>query len=124
LPRGKGLGGSSGTNFSCWILGHRDDYNQWANLVGDDCWKWDGKGGVQQRFRKIENYHIDLDEAKAKIVDREAQEKHSKGGMLDLSWGGKWHEVEFLTHRAAIELGVSFQCPLQFDADFSETFEW
>lgn len=36
--RGKGLGGSTSINFSCWVVGPDEDYNEWARRVGDDAW--------------------------------------------------------------------------------------
>jgi choline dehydrogenase-like flavoprotein len=34
--RGKGLGGSTAINFSCWVIGADEDFNEWARKVGDD----------------------------------------------------------------------------------------
>lgn len=36
--RGKGLGGSTSINFSCWVVGADEDYNEWARKVGDEAW--------------------------------------------------------------------------------------
>lgn len=106
-PCGRGLGGSSAINFSCWLLGHREDFNQWADVVGDDSWKWEGPGGVKERFGKIEALHANLDEQQAKIVSTEAIEQHSKDGMVDISYNQVWPELEWLTFKAATEFGVS-----------------
>lgn len=38
--RGKGLGGSTAINFCAWITGPKDDYEQWASLVGDADFAW------------------------------------------------------------------------------------
>jgi choline dehydrogenase-like flavoprotein len=38
--RGKGLGGTTAINFCGWIVGPRDDYDEWARLVGDDNFGW------------------------------------------------------------------------------------
>jgi choline dehydrogenase-like flavoprotein len=67
--RGKGLGGSTAINFSCWIVGGRDDYDAWAEKTGDDSWKWDGKDGVKERIKKIEHYHTDVREEQRRFVD-------------------------------------------------------
>ncbi|KAF2645606.1 FAD/NAD(P)-binding domain-containing protein [Massarina eburnea CBS 473.64] len=37
--RGKGLGGSSVLNFQVYLYGSGEDYNRWAELVGDKTWK-------------------------------------------------------------------------------------
>ena len=39
--RGKGLGGSSAINFGVYTVGARDDYEEWARIVGDDDFRWD-----------------------------------------------------------------------------------
>lgn len=51
--RGKGLGGSSNINFAVYLYGSADDYNEWAELVGDDSWAWEQ---TQQSFKSIEDY--------------------------------------------------------------------
>ena len=54
--------------------------------VGDACWKWDGDGGVMERFRKIEKLNIELDGTTATYVDRKALALHSKDGAVNLSY--------------------------------------
>jgi choline dehydrogenase-like flavoprotein len=36
-PRGRGLGSSSAIRFSRWLIGDKEDFNEWANLVDDPC---------------------------------------------------------------------------------------
>ena len=48
--RGKGLGGSTVTNIGVWDYGSSPEFDEWARLVGDDCWKWEN---VQERYRKV-----------------------------------------------------------------------
>ncbi|MDQ2093659.1 GMC family oxidoreductase [Rhodalgimonas zhirmunskyi] len=50
-PRGKALGGSSAINAMLYVRGHRDDYDEWANL-GCDGWSWDD---CLPYFRRAEN---------------------------------------------------------------------
>jgi choline dehydrogenase len=40
-PRGKTLGGCSSINGMIYMRGQRRDYDQWAQLTGDDSWTWD-----------------------------------------------------------------------------------
>lgn len=55
--RGKGLGGSTSINFSCWVIGADEDYNEIARITGDEAWSW---LNVKQTFKKIENYHVEV----------------------------------------------------------------
>ena len=39
-PRGKALGGCSSINGMIYMRGQARDYEQWAELTGDDAWRW------------------------------------------------------------------------------------
>jgi len=52
--RGIGLGGSSAINFGVFTVGARDDYEEWARIVGDDAFRWES---VQARLKRLENFH-------------------------------------------------------------------
>jgi choline dehydrogenase-like flavoprotein len=49
--QGRVLGGSTAINFSVFTVGSRDDYDEWATIVGDELYKWDR---MQPRFRRLE----------------------------------------------------------------------
>lgn len=49
-PRGKGPGGSSLTNFLGYMYGSAEDYNLWADMVGDEGWRWEN---TQRRFKEV-----------------------------------------------------------------------
>jgi choline dehydrogenase len=40
-PRGKTLGGSSSINGMIYMRGQARDYDHWAQVTGDDSWRWD-----------------------------------------------------------------------------------
>jgi choline dehydrogenase len=64
-PRGKVLGGSSSINGMIYMRGQASDYDHWAELTGDDSWRWDS---VLPLFKKSEDHH------------RGASELHGAGG--------------------------------------------
>ena len=57
-PRGKALGGCSSINGMIYMRGQARDYEQWAELTGDDSWRWDQ---VLPAFRQHEDYHRGAD---------------------------------------------------------------
>ena len=52
-PRGKVLGGSSSINGMIYMRGQSRDYEHWAELTGDDTWRWER---VLRAFRRHENH--------------------------------------------------------------------
>jgi choline dehydrogenase len=65
-PRGKVLGGSSSINGMIYMRGQVGDYDRWADLTGDDSWRWQS---VLPLFKKSEDYHGG------------ASEHHGAGGL-------------------------------------------
>ncbi|KAK9423376.1 putative Pyranose dehydrogenase 3 [Seiridium unicorne] len=43
LTQGKALGGGTVINKSMWVRGDRVDYDEWAQIVGDERWSYDGQ---------------------------------------------------------------------------------
>ncbi|MES2183876.1 MAG: GMC family oxidoreductase N-terminal domain-containing protein [Pseudomonadota bacterium] len=58
-PRGKTLGGSSSINGMIYMRGQSRDYDQWAQITGDDTWRWDS---VLPAFKRHEDYYLGADE--------------------------------------------------------------
>ncbi|HQQ70676.1 MAG TPA: GMC family oxidoreductase N-terminal domain-containing protein [Alicycliphilus sp.] len=52
-PRGKVLGGCSSINGMIYMRGQARDYDQWAQITGDDAWRWDN---VLPAFRHHEDH--------------------------------------------------------------------
>lgn len=57
-PRGKTLGGCSSINGMIYMRGQSRDYEQWAQLTGDDTWRWNE---VLPAFMKHEDYYLGAD---------------------------------------------------------------
>jgi len=57
-PRGKTLGGCSSINGMIYMRGQSRDYDQWAQLTGDDSWRWER---VLPYFKLHEDYHRGAD---------------------------------------------------------------
>lgn len=53
-PRGKVLGGCSSINGMIYMRGQAEDYNHWAELIGDSSWSWDS---VLKRYKDFEDYY-------------------------------------------------------------------
>ena len=53
-PRGKTLGGCSSINGMIYMRGQARDYDQWAQLTGDDAWKW---GSTLPYFKLHEDHY-------------------------------------------------------------------
>ncbi|RJF97237.1 GMC family oxidoreductase [Noviherbaspirillum saxi] len=54
-PRGKVMGGCSSINGMIYMRGQARDYELWADLTGDDSWRWNQ---VLPIFKKSEDYHL------------------------------------------------------------------
>jgi len=73
-PRGKVLGGCSSINGMIYMRGQSRDYEHWADLTGDDTWRWER---VLKAFKRHEN-HWQLDDATQ--ADEAFKALHGHGG--------------------------------------------
>ena len=93
LDRGKGLGGSSAINFTCWTVGPRDDWDTIARMTGDDSWRWEE---VRRRFKGLLSYHAAKDELPAgaeKYVNVDTRE-YGDAGPLHVGLPRAWdHDI-------------------------------
>jgi choline dehydrogenase len=90
--RGRVLGGSSSINAMLYMRGQSRDYDEWAQLTGDDRWSW---SSVLPVFRKSEDHWRGADDA------------HGSGGewrveRQRLSW-----EILDAFRDAALEIGIA-----------------
>ena len=90
-PRGKTLGGSSSINGMIYMRGQARDYERWAELTGDDAWRWDS---VLAAFRmhedhyKLDPAHGPVDENFRRLHGHKSQ--HSGSQELARKMGGEW----------------------------------
>ncbi|TVY90072.1 Alcohol dehydrogenase [acceptor] [Lachnellula willkommii] len=107
--RGKGLGGSTAINFSCWIVGADEDYDEWARKVGDEGWAWKS---VKERMKRIETYHVGVPEEHRKFIDPKQEgaygqgKDHETSGPLHLSYADPWEKGVAEVFIAAEEAGM------------------
>ena len=95
--RGKGLGGSTLINAMLYLRGQARDYNEWAELTGDQSWNWDS---VKPVFKSVEDSW------------RGSNENHGAGGewrveQQRLSWEILDH-FESAANQAGIETNPDF----------------
>ncbi|ETN43488.1 uncharacterized protein HMPREF1541_02647 [Cyphellophora europaea CBS 101466] len=110
LDRGKGLGGSSAINFSCWTIGPKDDHDEIAELVGDDEWKW---SNAQPRYKRIETYHAPsgLDGyLEPNLAD------HGHQGPLNIGFPATWER----TLEPLLESGIQYGMKKNVDPNNGE----
>lgn len=88
-PRGKGLGGSSANNFMAWVRGPRCDYDDWADAVGDDWWKWEN---VQHEICKLEDFRPEVPEGQERYASP-TPGSHGKGGPIAVGYGKQWQSL-------------------------------
>ncbi|HEX8755976.1 MAG TPA: choline dehydrogenase [Steroidobacteraceae bacterium] len=96
-PRGRVLGGSSSINAMCYTRGHPLDYEEWAELAGEE---W-GYGGVLPYFIEAE------DQA------RGTDSYHGTGGPLAVE------DLRFRNPLSAVFLAAAQACGLPQNDDFN-----
>lgn len=90
-PRGKTLGGSSSINGMIYMRGQARDYERWAEVTGDDTWRW---GNVLSSFKMHED-HYKLDAGSAQVNPQFSRlhghkSQHAGHTGLARKMGGEW----------------------------------
>ncbi|KAK9364672.1 GMC oxidoreductase [Lipomyces kononenkoae] len=98
--RGKGLGGSSLVNFLFYLYGSKEDYNRWADVVGDDAWNWDH---VKEALKKVETYHTEGPD-ESDLFAKPAYEDHGHEGPVHISLPPTWE----MGTRYILEAGIKY----------------
>ncbi|KAI0089283.1 GMC oxidoreductase [Irpex rosettiformis] len=96
--RGKGLGGSSGINFLCWLKPSREDIDAFGAL-GNPGWSWEN---YQRRMQNIEGFSAPSEDAKQNVNLK--FDTIGKDGPLKLQFPNKIDEAEQHIQQASLIL--------------------
>ncbi|KAJ4312340.1 hypothetical protein N0V94_007494 [Neodidymelliopsis sp. IMI 364377] len=99
--RGKGLGGSSILNFGVYLKGSAADYDEWADRVGDDAWRWDT---VRRDFAAIETYEFDGTNAYAHL-SKPQPSAHGTTGKVRVGLPPQLEKGVLETMKALVDAG-------------------
>jgi choline dehydrogenase-like flavoprotein len=86
--RGQALGGSSTINVSVFTVGAKDDYNEWARLVGNDAFKWKN---MQRRFKALETFYYNVPEGGEKYAAPQVS-GHGHDGPIYVGYAHEWEK--------------------------------
>lgn len=100
-PRGKTIGGSSSINAMVYIRGHAEDYDEWAEAIGDSRWSY---AALLPLFKAHENN------------ERGKDSHHGSGGPLNVADVRDPNPLSDVFIRAAQEAGI----PVNKDFNGSE----
>ncbi|KAL4744564.1 hypothetical protein BDW72DRAFT_212386 [Aspergillus terricola var. indicus] len=103
--RGKVLGGGSAINFGIYTVGAKDDYDAWAEIVGDDLFNWENMKG---RFKAIESFDTAIKNEAYRSFAAPKSEDHGRDGSLKLSYAEEWEEDLPLVMDAFKQAGVKW----------------
>ncbi|GEN27238.1 choline dehydrogenase [Halovibrio variabilis] len=99
-PRGKTLGGCSSINGMIYMRGQARDYDHWAEVTGDDAWRWEN---CLPDFTKHED-HYRLDEGGD--ADAKHRDFHGHGGEWRIEKQRlKWQVLDDFAE-AAVQAGI------------------
>ncbi|SFN31839.1 GMC family oxidoreductase [Variovorax sp. OV329] len=79
-PRGKTLGGCSSINGMIYMRGQSRDYEHWAQVTGDDTWRW---SEVLPAFKKHEDYYLGADELHGAGGEWRVEKQRLRWDILD-----------------------------------------
>ena len=74
------MGGSTAINFCAFIVGSREDYNEWAGIVDDDAFAWPAVEEVLDRIKRV---HVEIDASMRQYV----RPQNAGYGPLSLTYG-------------------------------------
>ncbi len=103
-PRGKSLGGCSSINGMIYMRGQARDYDQWADLTGDDGWSWEN---VLPAFKAHEDhYRLDKGDDPQTGGNNRFSDLHGHGGEWRIEKQRlRWDVLDAFAD-AAVQAGV------------------
>ncbi|MFV0679389.1 GMC family oxidoreductase [Ottowia sp.] len=107
-PRGKVLGGCSSINGMIYMRGQARDYDQWAQLTGEDEWRWDNC--LPNFMAHEDHYRLDSNhrntEQRQQDISSEFSALHGHGGEWRVSQQRLRWEVLDAFAQAAEQAGI------------------
>lgn len=103
--RGKVLGGSSAINMCAYTIGPKDDYDRWAEIVGDASFGWEN--AVRIRREKLEAFHGVVEE-ELRGYSLPDMSVHGEHGALAVSIPRVWESSMITQLDAAKASGLGF----------------
>ncbi|MEP2889419.1 GMC family oxidoreductase [Tateyamaria sp.] len=103
-PRGKALGGCSSINGMIYMRGQARDYDNWAQLTGEDAWNWDNS---LADFKGHED-HYKLDDGADPVTGSNSRfsDMHGHGGEWRIEKQRlRWDVLDSFSD-AAVETGI------------------
>jgi choline dehydrogenase-like flavoprotein len=85
--RGKGLGGSTSINFCCYTIRPKDDFDEWARLVGDNWFDWNN---AKRRFSELETFRTPMHPDVARYSN--LAEWHGTEGPLSVEYPDRYEK--------------------------------
>jgi len=98
-PRGKTLGGCSSINGMIYMRGQSRDYDHWAQVTGDEAWRWEN---VLPAFRRHEDHYRGATES----ADPAFSQFHGVGGEWRVEKQRLRWDILDAFAQAAVQAGV------------------
>lgn len=92
LKTGRALGGGSAVNYGGWTRGDRSGFDEWASLVGDERWSYDG---LMPFFKRSESYPV-----------KGLEEQHGYEGAIKPSRGDRGYLLKDDVKEAMLSTGL------------------
>ncbi|KXT06025.1 hypothetical protein AC578_1269 [Pseudocercospora eumusae] len=103
--RGKVLGGSTAINMCAYTVGPKDDYERWAEMVGDESFGWENVTRI--RKEKLEDFDGDVGEEYVDYAKPDMR-VHGTGGNVSVSYPKVWERPLIVQLDAAKASGLGF----------------